>query len=309
MNQNLLDNPRAIPNQPDSASDEQINRRSVVTENEWNEIEKVLNILNRLLVGKNVTNKPINPILSEVQSCKRPDELTVFVKKIFPSITRNLPGTRFLTHLVSEKYTALGVAPAWRGYPLPEITDSKVIGQIDSTVQSDLRIIDLQWLHANSKGDESLWQDSNNDDYRELMEKEVFDYVLAHKLAIAITDRDESISELGLCEDMQRDLVAYKTLEIEREQKKIISQRPEVEKDLRIAADIYPRMGKKLLAVMPDRLDQWVSTQVTQSKSKTVWYETYKKITGSSITASSYNAKLQSLKNALRHAHSKFMFH
>lgn len=200
-----------------------------------------------------------------------------------------------------------GVAPAWRDYPQIESVSCDESDQQESSILSDMRIIDLQWLHAYGKGDDSVYAYSVNNDYRELMGKETFDYVRAQKIATAQEDRNVSIHEFGLHEDIQRDLMAYRTPAIEQEIQKIISLRVEVEKDLRIAAGRNYRMGKKLIDVMPDRLDQWMSIKATQSKSKTVMYETYKKITGSKIALSSYNTKLQSLKHALRLADSEYM--
>lgn len=305
MNQQLINNPHTITDHSERTDEHHSIQQSTVSQNELTAVDKVPKILNLLALGKKSKSSLLNSILDQIQSAVSRNELTECVKKYFPYTTRSSAVNRVIIFTINEKLTTFGLAPAWRGL-ITEITKDEEVDQLDYQVMHDLRIIDLQWLHAQRN---EIFSSSQpiSDHYRELMNKEIFDYELAHKLATLHTDRLKSIDELGICEDVQRDLVVYKTLEIEQEQKTIMEQRIEVEKDILKAANRNPRMGKKLLEVMHDRLDQWMSTQVTQSKSKTVMYETYKKITGSNISASSYNTKLQSLKNALIWAKSKFM--
>lgn len=300
MNQQPINNPHTINYHSERTGDQNLSQKDLTA------VDNLPNVMNALASGKKLKNHLLNSVLEQIQSCGSRNELSVFVKKYFPHITHRSKGVRALIFTINEKLTTFGVAPAWRGFSLPEITNIEEVDQLDYQVMYDMRIIDLQWLHA-QRNEGFSSSEPTSDHYRELMNKEVFDYELAHKLATLHTDRLKSIDELGICEDVQRDLIVYKTLEIAQEQKTIMGQRSEVEKDIQTAAHRNPRMGKKLLEVMHDRLDQWMSTQVTQSKSKTVMYETYKKITGSNISASSYNTKLQSLKNALIWANSKFM--
>ncbi len=299
MNQQLINNPHTITDHSERTDDQHLSQKDLTA------VDNLPKVMNALASGKKLTNNLLNSIRDQIQSCGSRNELTVFIKKYVPHITQRSQGVRAIIFTINEKLTTFGLAPAWRGL-ITEITKDEEVDQLDYQVMYDLRIIDLQWLHAQRNEGFSSSQPIS-DHYRELMNKEVFDYELAHKLATLHTDRLKSIDELGICEDVQRDLVVYKSLEIEQEQKTIIEQRIDVEKDILKAANRNPRMGKKLLDVMQDRLNQWMSTQVTKSKSKKVMYETYKKITGSNISASSYNSKLQSLKNALKWANSKFM--
>jgi len=296
MNQKVNDNHRA---------DELKKLRSGGLEKAKVTIDKVPEIMNAIGSGGKLKSETLNSICHQIKSCKKPSDLAVIADKVFSCDRLSSSKARILVFTISEVFTELGIAPAWRNYPLPMSENTDEVYTTEFIAPPDLRVIDLQWLHAQYRGD-SFGIYGNNDLYRDLMSNDTFDYVLANKLATEEVTRDTHIKHVGVCEDIQIELAAYKTRQIEKEHQRIIGQREEVEKDLRLAATRNPRMGKKLVSVIPDRLDQWMSTQATPSTSKAVMYETYKKITGSKISLSSYNTKFQSLKNALLTAGNRF---
>lgn len=290
-----------------SANDEHLAPHSAITLKKPKPVDKVPAILNALASGKKLKDDKKNQVVEHLQRFENRHGLVAFAKERFSSPKKYRTEMRLFKFIIHQRLSSFGIAPAWRINPFTDINEVGWVGSIDHLWQSDLRIIDLQWLHAKCRNSDA-WKHSTSGLYQELMSKDLFDYVLAQKLAISCTDRIKAIDELGLSEDIQRELAAFKTLEIEQERQKIIRQRVEVEKDLRIAAHRNPNMGKKLIAVLPDRLDLWMSTKVAPSDSKSVLHETYKKITGSNNTLSTYNSKYQALKNALRHGESKFIF-
>ncbi|MEC9411354.1 MAG: hypothetical protein VX829_01605 [Pseudomonadota bacterium] len=242
--------------------------------------------------------------LSMADACQKPAPLQrvlMMLSELKESGRRKPITLRLAAIAINMKYTELGIAPAWR---------NNVTIQADN-IQSrlldplDLRVIDLEWLH--SKRINEQYSLDTSPIYLELFNKDKFDFDLAYKLVKQETDTNTGLVALNLNEEIQKELISYKLPRLSEEFRRVVMLRSEVEKDLKLAASRNPRMGKKLLDVIPDRLDQWMSTQISRSDSKTVMYETYKKITGSSITASSYKAKLQALKNALRRANSQFV--
>lgn len=290
-----------------SANDEHLTPHSAIPLKKPKPLDKVPAILNALASGMRLKDDKLNFVIGHLHRYENLDGLVNFTEKVFSITDQYSWKGRLLKFVVNNRYTYFGVAPAWRLYPFLEINEAEEVGSIDPMWQSDIRIIDLQWLHSKCR-DSDAWKHSTSGLYQELMSKESFDYVLAQKLAISCTDRIKAIDELGLSEDIQRELAAFKTVEIEQERQKITRLRVEVEKDLRIAAHRNPNMGNKLIAVLPDRLDLWMSTRVAPSDSKSVLHETYKKITGSNNTLSTYNSKYQSLKKALICAKSQFIF-
>ena len=203
---------------------------------------------------------------------------------------------RALSKMLSHKFTALGIAPAYRGIQLPRDFTNRDLKASDTVLAFDQCMSDLYWLHKKHREHGRIRAEAK---FNLLMGADKFDFKLANRLIMEAHDDCAEPSSLFVHRDIQWELVVYRSQAIEEVTRHLTDETLTVKNDLILAANRNRRRGNKLLSRLPDRLAVWQAAKLGQGATMMARNQIYRKMTGAKIAPSTYSEKLSSTNAAL----------
>lgn len=200
-------------------------------------------------------------------------------------------------YMVSLVLSYRGVAPRWREYKrvFVEGFENEDLPQL--VYSRDIQLFDLEWLRRTYPSHKPSKQ--MNGLYLALTDSEEFDFRHAFLIASSKFTAAEKSKRLRLSEAMQMDNFVIRSGAVDRRVKSLEKALDDVYADLLQASHKNRRRGIKLERVIPDRLNVWLSAELTYGNSVSVMAEQYQKITGKKISPSSFRKRLKATNKAL----------
>ncbi|MDO8826804.1 hypothetical protein [Methylophaga sp.] len=198
-----------------------------------------------------------------------------------------------------------GIAPRWRKMqPTGPMIDSDWLESI-TNFNRDVQVFDFEWIRR--KYPEHKTTTRFNKLFRHVMKSQEFDYSHAYRVAASSITAEKKAKYMGVTYEMELETVVIKSKAVKS--KLLTKERhvDEVRTDLLNAARKNPHRGGKLLAVIEQRLELWLSAVITETNSASTMAATYKAMTGKNITVSNYMKRLKATNAALNEVGSKFV--
>lgn len=259
----------------------------------------------KMLRGDNFKSERINVLLQKIRSAK-PEVLVRNLSNIKPNFEDQESDWRYSFYFSNIRLSEMGIAPRWRGMQRPLFKKKSEWTEGDIRYARDMQVFDMQCLYSEYPNHRVV--SSYKGLVKKLMDTKPFDFAHAFMLSAAEVTSTEKSRMFKLTRDMQAEMSMLRFKDIDKEQKRLLQKLDEVETDLNLAANRNPRRGKKLIDVIPDRLNLWLAVMITKSSSEKVMIENYRKITGRVIKRSTFRSNLKSLNAALQEVGSKYAF-